>query len=205
MDELLKLDKGERKKLYESLVCHARRKMNRLGWKGMFPQVGRKTPAGYGPHDVVHDIVEKLLLGKRKWNKEKYTTIEEWLLSAIDSHINHMMTSLKTPSVKRLTITRDDGQQVQAYELLGREPEPIVIVQDKESADEFHEAVKNIIGEDDVFSQIYDCIEADIIQPSEMSEVTGIEVKEINNAKKRLRRRIEKLDSQYLTAWRRAS
>lgn len=205
MDELLNLDEDEKRKLYESLFCHARRKMNRLGWKGMFPQVGKKTPAGYGPRDVVHDIVEKFLFGKRKWNKEKYATIEKCLLSAIDSQINHMMTSLKKKPVKRLAITRDDGKRIQAYELPGREPEPIIIVEDQESATEFHEAVKQIISEEEVFKQIYECIEADITEPSEISDITGIDVKDINNAKKRLRRRLEKMDNQYLTAWRRAS
>ncbi len=53
------------------------------------------------------------------------------------------------------------------------------------------------IGTDEFLVQLFECLQADITKPSEIAEILDMEVEEINNGKKKLRRRLEKVEQKF--------
>ena len=77
----------------------------------------------------------------------------------------------------------------------GTEPEPLVVLIDKEWQSRFHNAaLKELTGEE-FLVKLFECMEAEITEPQEIADVLGTTVDHVNNEKKKLRRRLDKLDS----------
>lgn len=133
--------------------------------------------------------------GSRPWNRTKYATLEGFLRSIIDSDINHLVESVDNAKGRRLTRESGNGETVTAYEIPGVEPNPQVVVVDKEWRNGFHEtAMKELKGEEFLI-KLFECMEAEITEPQEIAEVLGSTVSHINNEKKRLRRRLDALNT----------
>ena len=65
------------------------------------------------------------------------------------------------------------------------------MVIDQEALEQFRLRIWREIEDDHLAIQILDCYEAGLEKPAEMAEAIGVDVEEIYNAQKRLRRKVE--------------
>lgn len=195
LKELLDLSPDGQECLLKRLTHHALRKMRRLTWRGAYASRGGAVPGAYEAHDFALDAVSKALDGSRRWNREVHQTLEAFLRSIIDSDINHLVESVDNRIGRRLAPASGTGETLRAYELAGTGPGPASIVIDEEWRDRFHKAARKELGDDEFLLQLLECMEADITAPRDIAELLGTTVERVNNDKKRLRRKLQKLDT----------
>lgn len=197
MQEILDLSQEaqDQEWLLKRLTRHAFFKMRRLAWRGAYVMRGGSVPGGYEPYDFAMDAIRKAMDGDRLWNREKHEKLEDFLRSIIDSDINHLVESVDNAKGRRLTRESGNGDTVAAYEIPGVEPNPYVVVVDKEWQNSFHEAAMKELKGEEFLIKLLECMEAEITEPQEIAEVLGSTVNHVNNEKKKLRRRLDTLDT----------
>lgn len=195
MDEILNLSQSEYETLLKRLTHHALCKMRRLTWRGAYVARGGSVPGGYEPYDFALDAIEKLLDGKRKWNREKCKTLESCLRSIIDSDINHLVEHADNTAARRLAGESSNCDGAKAYEVRGTEPNPLHVVMDRDWQSRFHDAAMTELKGEEFLIKLLECMEAEITAPLEIADVLGITVDHVNNEKKKLRLKLDKLDS----------
>ena len=198
MDELLSLSDADQEALLNRLTVHALCKMRRLTWRGAFISKGGTVPGGFEPYDFALDAIEKLLDGRRPWNREKYASLEAALRATIDSDISHLVESIDNAQFRRIIRSGSNGETDQAYEVSGTEPNPLRMVIASEWRENFHKAAMKELKDDEFLQKLFQCVDADITDPAEISIMLDVTVDEVNNGKKRLRRKLEKLDGKFL-------
>lgn len=204
MDELLALSDVEQETLLKRLTVHAHCKMRNLTWRGVYVNKGDAVPGGYEAYDFALDAIEKIFDGRRPWNREKYPTLESALRATIDSDINHLADSTDNARGRRLALESSKCETAKAFEVPGTEPNPLNTVVDRDWQDRFHKAAMKELKGDEFLIKIFECLAAEITKPEEIAMILDTTVEEVNNGKKRLRRKLEKLDGKYPPPKRRA-
>lgn len=179
--------------------------MRRLTWRGAYVRKGGSVPGAYEPEDFANDAIRKLLDGTRPWNRQKHVTLLVALKATIDSDISHMVDSLDNRLGRRLSVASGKDETVQAYDVPGTESSPLVLVMDQEWKERFRKAVMKELGSDDLLVGLFECLEAEITDPAEISTMLDMSDTDVTNAKKRLKRKLEKLDKKFPQTRRRAS
>jgi hypothetical protein len=197
VEEFLALSAGEQETLLKRLTHHALCKMRSLTWRGAYVARGGAVPGGYEPYDFALDAIEKLLDGRRPWNKEHYPTIEASLRAAIDSDISHLVECPDNAKSRRLLPPSAKGESFQAYEVPGTEPNPLKVIVDSDWQARYHAAATTELDGDDFLQRLLECLEAEITAPADIATMLDITVDDVNNGKKRLRRKLEKLDGEF--------
>lgn len=193
LQEILDLSRDALERLLKRLTHHALCKMRHLTWRGAYVARGGSVPGGYEPYDFALDAIAKTMEGGRPWNHEKYPTLESHLRSIIDSDISHLVESVDNSSGRRLSPQSFRDETVAAYEVPGTEPNPLVMVIDRDWQTRFHYAAMNELKDESFLIKLLECMEAEITEPAEIAEVLGVTVEHVNNEKKKLRRRLDKL------------
>jgi hypothetical protein len=204
VDELLALSDVEQESLLKRLTLHAHCKMRHLTWRGVYVKKGDAVPGGYEPYDFALDAIEKMLDGRRPWNREKYETLERALRATIDSDINHLADSADNARGRRLAVQASKSETTQAYDVPGTEPNPLTSVIDTDWQQQFHKAAMKELKDDKFLIKLFECLAAEFTKPEEIATMLDTTVEEVNNGKKRLRRKLEKLDGKYPPPKRRA-
>jgi len=194
VEELLALSDAEQETLLKRLTHHALCKMRSLTWRGAYVARGGSVPGGYEPYDFALDAIQKMFDGTRPWNKERYPTLEKALRATIDSDISHMVQSPENAKARRLTPV---GQTAQAYDIPGTEENPLKVVIDRDWQDRYHKAAMKELEGDEFLKKLFQCLEAEITKPDEIATMLDTTVDEVNNGKKRIRRKLEKLDGKF--------
>jgi hypothetical protein len=198
MEELLALTDEEQEALLRRLTYHALCKMRNLSWRGAYMSRGGVVPAAYEPYDFALDATQKLLDGTRQWNRAERQTLEEVLKSIIDSDISHLVESVDNIKGRRLAPQSSKEETARSYDLPGREDEdPCKIVIDREWQDQLHKAAMHELDGDGFLQDIFQCLEAEFTKPSEIAVLLGKSIDDVNNGKKRLIRKLEKLESRF--------
>ena len=195
MQELLDLSCQEQERLLKRLTYHALGKMRRLTWRGAYIRRGGSAPGGYEPYDFALDAIAKAMDGTRSWNREVYETLESYLRSSIDSDINHLVESIDNKTGRRLSPASAKDETATAYELEGTEPDPALVVIDQDWRNRFREAAIKELAGDELLLQLLECMEAEITAPLDIADLLRITADRVNNEKKRLRRKLDKLDT----------
>ena len=193
MEELLALSNEEQETLLKRLTHHALCKMRSLTWRGAYLRKGGSVPGGYEPCDFALDAIQQLLDGSRTWNREKYSTVEAVLRSFIDSTISKVVNLIENKQERRMVPATGEAK----FDLVGDERTQIQIVVDRDWQERFHKAAMGELNGDKFLIELFECLEADITAPSEIAQVLGTDVDAVNNGKKRLQRRLEKLDKKF--------
>lgn len=194
MEELLALTDQGRETLLKRLTHHALCEMRRLTWRGASIAKGGVVPGGYEPYDFALDAIEKLLDGTRQWNREDYATLDKFLRSIISSDINHLVESIDNAHGRRLGSLATSDDVAAAYVVHSREPNPLQVVIDREWREQYHASAMKALNGDAFLGELFACLEAEITEPNDIATMLDVSVNEVNNGKKRLRRRLEKLD-----------
>jgi len=169
--------------------------MRQLTWRGAYVRKGGAIPGGYEPYDFALDAIAKMFDGTRPWNKERYPSLEMALRATIDSDISHLVNCPENAKARRLVLINDETSQ--AYDVPGTEPNPLTLVIDKDWQEKYHKAVITELDGDALLVDLFGCLRAEIILPEEIAQMLDKTVDDINNAKKRLRRKLEKLDGKF--------
>ena len=193
LDELIGLSRGDLEKLLKRLTHHALCKMHRLSWRGSHIRAGGVVPEGKEACDFAVEAIEKSLDGSRQWNRIAHPTLEAHLRAAVDSLISHHVESADNQRGRRLsptaTCAHGSGSRVP-----GDGADPVQDAIDDEQFNQLRKAAIREIENDEFLSQLFELMEADITQPSEIALLLDCSVDVVNNAKKRLRNRLISLN-----------
>lgn len=169
-----------------------------LTWRGARAFGGDAVPGGDEPLDFALTAIEKLLDGRRPWNPEAYATIEDSLKATIDSDISHLVESVDNIRGRRLAGPSSKSETARAYDVPGTEPNPLKVLIDDDAMERFRTAAIKEIGDDEFLKQLFDCLEAELTEPKDIACMLEVSVEEVNNGKKRLRRKLDKLRGQFV-------
>ncbi len=136
-----------------------------------------KTRQGIEAHDIVFEAIRKVMEGKRTWNPE--IKIVPFMIQTLKSETSNLIRDRKKirPLMEKdnnagYVISVDDvNEKVRAIELL------------------------RAAGADDIEISVFDCWTERIFKPSKIAIELEIDVKEVNNAEKRLENKLDKLQN----------
>ena len=177
--------------ILERLTRHAHYKLLRLVWRGVPFSRGGAPPGGVEAADLASEAIVDFLDGRRKRDPEVQPDLLTFLKGVVDSKVSHLVESVENVSTARLT----EGQERGGVQAIGHSSSATVaaseLIIDQEGLEQFRLRIWREIEDDNLAIQILDCYEAGLKKPAEMAEAIGVEVEEIYNAQKRLRRKVE--------------
>ena len=176
----------------ERLTLHAHRKFARLHWRLSFAQ-GGTAPGGVTPQDLVAESIEDAIAGTRNWNPAAEPEFYNFLRSVVDSKVNHLAESLENQMSRRIRAPVDADKPPPEYEIADRTPDQLTVLINKASLEKFRTAVLSAIQGDSLVEGLFSCLEAEVTSPQEIAVLLDAKVKDINNAQKRLRRKVEQI------------
>lgn len=170
-------------------------------------RAGTLLPKGNDIKDIVYTVIKKLYSGERTWEPDR-VPLETWLRNNVRSEMNNLFRSAFTPSRNLREVpleTDDDSVPVDATEhhaveegVIGDKPvnpETVLIEKEKRrQRDNMINALYRAIEGDDILEAIYFAVlEGGERKPQILAEKIGVSVSEINNALRRLDRRVVQL------------
>jgi hypothetical protein len=184
---------------FKRLTLFAIKRFQLCGWySGPGNQI--TAPGGVGPEDIASEAIQDVIDGRRNYDAQKCPNFLRFLKGVVSSKISHLVESLDSAPVRYFVghIENDDGSSSDSYSeesnCSGDEPDPAKLCMDREFVSRIKIFIKEQCQKDELVFKIMECLEADITKPAEMADVLGVNVSEINNAQKRLRRQIAKLE-----------
>lgn len=179
------------------LIAHAQHKRQRLWWQGIR---NGEMPEGIEPSDIIARAVEKTLTGKRRWDPSKNPDLYAYLTSVVDSDINHAAESWANQYLRTASSLRPDGDDDQGGSYLdglsARTPNPeqlALAAEGEKASEEFLLGLLENLEDDPLLYRMVELITFDDInKPADLAARLEKKTKDINNARKRLRRRVEK-------------
>lgn len=193
MTTVPKLRDDEWDELLERLTHYALGKFRKCGWRRGDPsKVDWAGPGGTGPDDVALEALTSIIEGKRKYDPEKHGEFTNFLRSVVDSLVSHLAEKAKKHRTGRMPVAQsaDTGELVEIA-LPGGDPDPAEVCATRDVIEVAKQVVAADVEDDPLAVQILECMEADITKPAEMAEALGVDIKDINNAQKRLRRKLD--------------
>ena len=188
---------------HEEYDPKVRQELDQADWKGeVLPRLLKYASArtqklrllgivDLDPHDLVSEAITLVYSGSRKWNKELYLDLINFMISVIRSITNHRLKHYY--QFKKDTFLLDDSHD-KSKELVSLSPrDPEALVTKKYNLMNLQNTIYEAIAGDEEAGMVLLCIESDKLTPKEISEETGYEVKQVNNILKRLRRKVLKL------------
>ena len=196
---------GEVTELVEHLANYALSKMRRLSWRGIrFVGSSAKrgeisAGGGISPVDLAAEAIELFLEGKRKWNQEKVPDFRRFLRGIIDSRVSHLVEEAENRATREAPVTAAAHAGSSSLETLiparGLDGwSPAEVFENEEWKEKFHALVAKEIDEDPLLHGLIQCFGAGLT-PAEAAEMLEVEVNEIYNARKRLARKLNKVEA----------
>jgi hypothetical protein len=134
--------------------------------------------------DIVSEIINKIFIEKkRKWNVDSYPNFEDFIVSAIDSHINNTLKKSKT----EIDVGNDDFLFNENGEFA---PSIEQIIIGKELKEQVFEELQSSGATDDELL-IFECLADGIEKPDEIRSAIGLSEEEFHNAWRRFKRKRE--------------
>jgi DNA-directed RNA polymerase specialized sigma24 family protein len=176
------------KELLERLTHHAACRVLRHTWRGLRLSQGGAVPGGVDPADLAAEAITDVIDGTRQWNRETDPDFLDFLRSVVDSKVSHLVNRTENRVARRLAAVKEGAPE---FQVADPHPDPATEFMNAKALEEFHAAVLKEIAGDNLVEGIFECLAAEITKPSEMADVLGVSVKEVNNAQKRLKRKVE--------------
>ena len=194
MQEIRDLSAADLERLVKRLVHHAKCRMRYLTTRGA--PLARSDLIN--TVEFVNTAFTRVFAGKRKWNKSKYVTLFGFLRSVVNSVISHAVESPENKHGWNLSFDDANDDEPAEYQHPSREANPATAVIDREWTErqvKFHEAAMKLLDGDQFLIDLLECMQAGITERSEIATVLGVPVEHVDNEKKRLKRKLEKLDT----------
>lgn len=178
------------------LVHHASRKMKRLFWQGIF---GGTAPGGKEAKDLVMEAIRKVFEGDRSWTPEDHPDIFLFLKAVIDSDISHLVEGWENRHLFReATLSGKDKREGERPGFLDTvscpNPGPEVALLNKEMerfSEKFFWGFYEELDGSPNLQKMLECISEGFFKRTDISEKMGIPVKEFDNIKKQIQRRLK--------------
>ena len=177
--------------IVERLTLHAHCKMAQLTWRGVPPSRGGTVPGGIEPEDLATDVIVALIEGTRTWDQQEQPDLLQFLKSVVDSMVSHLVECVENRVTRRIDGGSHSEPTHPVFEVPDCGPDPSTVCADREERERFQVIVLEEIGNDSLAQEVFECLEASITKPAEIAKLIGRSVREINNAQKRLRRKVE--------------
>ena len=176
-------------KALDRLIIYAQRKFIRLGWRN---KDGFRSPQGQGPDDIASEAIVRIIEGRRIYDKEKCPDFEKFLNGCVDSIISHIIDSPDFNKSKAMPCIITNGGETEEMEYEGRETDPLQTCIEKDTVKQIESILEKNFSEDKIVLGIFECFKEGIYKRSELSMLLEVDVKEIDNAQKRLQRAMDK-------------
>lgn len=165
---------------------------------------GGEMPGGYDVGSVVNEAFTRVLSGRRRWDPGREPDLKRHLMDVIDSILYHLATGRENELLRSAGYA-DGGEEDSSWEAGSEErrPEREWLTRGAQSAEaalfererlETEERVLQVLaGEcsgDPVLAGVLRAMREHDAEPAEISRITGLPVKEVYNAAKRLDRKI---------------
>lgn len=169
-------------------------------------RAGTILPKGHDIKDLVYKVVRKLYAGERTWKPSK-VSLEDWLRLNIRSEMNNLFRSAYTRSgeLREVPLETDEGSNVLEIERPGAgrkapglsalDPEAILLKRERrDKLVQMIEALYEALEGDEVLEDIYfEIIDGCPRKPRILAKRLGISKREVNNALRRLDRRVKRV------------
>jgi hypothetical protein len=178
------------------LARYAFWKMRKLFWQGI---LGGPAPSGIEPKDLVHISIEKILNGDRTWDPRSQENLYKHLTSVIDSEISHLIDGWENRHIFREAVLsgrpNSDGKTAEFWDNVScpnPDPEEILLAKERERLGEhFFWKFYEFIADTPLLQTILECLTEGVEKRAEIAASMGIQVKEFDNLKKQLQRRLK--------------
>jgi hypothetical protein len=171
-------------------------------------------PKGEDAESLVSSVLTKVLEEKRKWDVVKEPDFVHFLMDVIDSELNHLAESNDNKRVTERSeegaeeqITRERGQLQRHSEFAKKTgwlvrpvptPDMEFDAKQKEQLEQAAlDALEASLSHDEEALFIVRAIRAGCEKAGEISNSTGIEIRRVYDANKRIERRIRKMNQQF--------
>jgi RNA polymerase sigma factor (sigma-70 family) len=135
---------------------------------------------GKTAEDLAEEVIEKLLTGKRNWNRQKHPDLFSQVKSSIDSHVNNFISQKRLLESSISYESADNGTN-DSYD-------------ENELLDYSIKILKSLNASDEEII-LFQCNVDGLLKPREIAEELGISVTEVYNIKKRLNRKLPELQN----------
>ena len=135
---------------------------------------------GKTAEDLAEEVIEKLLTGKRNWNKQKHPDLFSQVKSSIDSHVYNFITKKRLLESSIIYESIDNGVN-DSY--------------DKNELLDYSIKILKSLNASDEEIILFQCNVDGLLKPHEIAEELGISVTEVYNIKKRLNRKLPELQN----------
>ncbi len=134
--------------------------------------------------DATSEIINKIFIEKkRKWNVDAYPNFEDFIVSAVDSHINNTLNKVK----KEVEFGENNFLINQNGKISSNIEDAIV---GKELREQLFDELQ-VNGADDNELLIFECLADGIEKPEEIRNTIGLSEEEFHNAWRRFKRKRE--------------
>ena len=183
------LESADWKDIIFRLTHYAFWKACRYTWKSGSPD---HLPGGKTSQDIARDAIEKVWMGVRDWDPDKYPNLYTHLKWIVDSDMEHLFTSKEHEKTWRMPETEDGGTFDQASETPNPE-EQLIARENKSLEDKIREEFYAMVEGDEDLETLLLCFDEGIDKPQDIAEQTGWDVTKANNMKRKLFRKAAKL------------
>jgi RNA polymerase sigma factor (sigma-70 family) len=148
------------------------------------------------PEDLVHEACIKVLSGERNWDQERYPDLGthlSWIIGSIASHERERLCGHRPVSLNQ---KESASFQVVDSEIASSPhapaiPNPEELAIQREQWRQVDNRLSEISKEDEEIGLVLLCFQDGIVKPGEIASVLEWDTNRVNNALKRIRRRLQ--------------
>jgi hypothetical protein len=170
-------------KIIDELTLHAIFKVKKSFWRSGT----RDLPKGEQIEDIVYNAIDMVYSGERKWDPGRNTDILQYLKGVVDSQVSHLLESAE--HLSREYLNELQGGKENPIELaVDPAQDPLSEVIASQMKDYLWECAKG----DEEMELVLCCIDEGISNRSEISDTLEMPLNTVDNALKRIRRKLRK-------------
>ncbi len=174
--------------LWPRFLLYTEKRVMRMYWRG---QLGGPIPGGIESHDIVMKAIDLVLIGERKWPRG--LKIEQFFLGVIKSLISHLTESYENVSSECI--------EEKAYKKNHQSPATDSKITDYARHNKIVDGFFDFLKDDPIVHNVAGHIlHHSVDKPEELSQRLNHSTAEINNAKRRLKRRLIEWSRNHLEA-----
>lgn len=190
MDDIDRITEDQWKEYLKHLMLHVARQFQKRGWGSV--RKGWSGPKGTSPDDIAQEAIRRVYERERVCNPAAYESFLQFLRATANSLMSHLAESVRRKNVVSLSqLSCDEDAPGSVIEPASTSPGPLQDCIGREVRDKIAAAVLCHFGNDPLVLGIVDCLDGGITKREEIAEYLSVDPREIDNAKKRLRRKLE--------------
>lgn len=187
-------------RLIKELTFYTSKISQRLRWRTKNVE---NLPGGETTTSIVSKALAMVLSGKRNWDPQKDPDLKKYLQSVIKSLLNHLVTSKENTMFSVIPEIAADSELewepdltkcTQDNQWLARQPrspeEELIEKEIEKQENQALDLLKKACTEDKILSQVLQAMIDGCENPAEIAQTTGLSIKEVYNATKRLDRKV---------------